>query len=545
MKDIKEQLLHTSSELERTHANLAEVTEKESIGRSQAWDALNKLKEKLQISVQSESSMRNRIVELETSSSAVTASLSAESRKNDMLNARNAELESGCKSLRSQISVAKSEMEHMQLAMSELTEKESNARQTAKDTIEQLKEKLESALSAKTAAHSAAAKEADLLKARVADLESSIRTLREQVSSSHSELERTQASLADVTEKEVKGRQSAKDVTEKLREKLSLAAEAELSMKARISELEDALKAKSMSLVASHKDTDSLKSRLADSEAAHKTMSDQFLQCSVDLERSQAAARASNKQLSSTTFDLESARSSLSDMTERAHSLQESIEKLKMKLTTAQNGEASAQNRVTELEQALAAKGNSHLLVTNECGTLRNLLAEVESNLRTMKAKCEALESDKHKLTASLVVAAEKEALMAARGRETTEQLQEMLKSAAKVQDEMRRQLSLSEASASDHAHKCEVLSASLRDSQAHCRDLEKQIESSLSKVAHGHEAVRKLQDELVTKVVEVSTEQFQSRDLRSQMESLAEEHKRQTEACLSHILLKILWNKF
>jgi chromosome segregation ATPase len=140
------------------------------------------------------------------------------------------------------------------------------------------------------------------------------------------------------------------------------------------------------------------------------------------------------------------------------------------------------------------------------------------------------LESDKQKLNASLIVGAEKEALMAARGRETTEQLQEMLKSAAKAQDEMRRQQSSTEASASDYAHKCDVLAASLRDSQAHCRDLEKQIESSLSKVAHGHEAVRRLQDELVTKSVEVSTEQFQSRDLRSQIDSLVEDHKRQNE---------------
>ena len=116
-----------------------------------------------------------------------------------------------------------------------------------------------------------------------------------------------------------------------------------------------------------------------------------------------------------------------------------------------------------------------------------------------LKAKCESLETDKQKLNASLIVAAEKEALMAARGRESTEQLQEMLKSAAKTQDEMRRQLSLSEASASDYAHKCEVLSASLRDSQAHCRHLEKQIETSLSKVALGHEAVRRLQDEVGT----------------------------------------------
>jgi chromosome segregation ATPase len=270
-------------------------------------------------------------------------------------------------------------------------------------------------------------------------------------------------------------------------------------MKARISELEDNLKAKSMTLVASHKDVDALKSRLADSEAAHKAMSDQFLQCSVELERSQAAARACGKRLSSASFDLESTRSSLSDMTERAHSLQDSIEKLKMKLTTTQNGEASAQNRVAELEQALAAKANSLTLVTKECDTLRNLLAESESTGRMLKAKCESLESDKQKLNASLIVGAEKEALMAARGRETTEQLQEMLKSAAKVLDEVRLQLASSEASASDFAHKCDVLAASLRDSQAHCRDLEKQIESSLSKVAHGHEAVRRLQDELVT----------------------------------------------
>jgi soluble cytochrome b562 len=136
-------------------------------------------------------------------------------------------------------------------------------------------------------------------------------------------------------------------------------------------------------------------------------------------------------------------------------------------------------------------------------------------------------------LNASLLVGAEKEALMAARGRETTEQLQEMLKSAAKAQDEMRRQQSSTEASASDYAHKCDVLAASLRDSQAHCRDLEKQIESSLSKVAHGHEAVRRLQDELVTKSVEVSTEQFQSRDLRSQIDSLVEDHKRQNEVLI------------
>jgi len=220
----------------------------------------------------------------------------------------------------------------------------------------------------------------------------------------------------------------------------------------------------------------------------------------------------------------------LSDMTERAHSLQESIEKLKMKLTTTQNGEASAQNRVAELEQALAAKTNSLTLITKECDTLRNLLGEAESTGRMLKAKCESLESDKQKLNASLIVGAEKEALMAARGRETTEQLQEMLKSAAKAQDEMRRQQSSTEASASDYAHKCDVLAASLRDSQAHCRDLEKQIESSLSKVAHGHEAVRRLQDELVTKSVEVSTEQFQSRDLRSQIDSLVEDHKRQNE---------------
>jgi chromosome segregation ATPase len=179
-------------------------------------------------------------------------------------------------------------------------------------------------------------------------------------------------------------------------------------------------------------------------------------------------------------------------MTERAHSLQDSIEKLKMKLTTTQNGEASAQNRVAELEQALAAKANSLTLVTKECDTLRNLLAESESTVRMLKAKCESLESDKQKLNASLIVGAEKEALMAARGRETTEQLQEMLKSAAKVLDEVRLQLASSEASASDFARKCDVLAASLRDSQAHCRDLEKQISSALSQVAHGHDAVRR-----------------------------------------------------
>ena len=529
-KVLKEQLLQSNTELERTHASLAEVTEKESKGRSQAWEALNKLKEKLLTSVQSESSMRGRIVELESSLSTMAASHSAASKQNDVLKARVGDLESAYKSLRSQLSSSQTELEQSQASLAEITEKEIKCRQNAKDTIEQLKEKLESAIFAKTAAHSTATKEADALRARVADLESSCRTLREQLSSSQSELERTQASLADMTDREVKGRQSAKDVTEKLREKLSLASEAELGTKARISELEDSLKAKSMSLVASHKDVDSLKARLADSEAAHKAMSDQFLQCSLDLEKSQTSARACSKQLSSTTFDLESARSSLSDMTERAHSLQESIEKLKIKLTATLNGEASAQNRVAELEQALAGKGSSLVAVTKDCDTLRNLLAEAESAGRMLKSKCESLEADKHKLHASLVVAAEREALMSARGRESTEQLQEMLKSAAKAQDEVRQQLSLSEASASDYAHKCETLAASLRDSQAHSRDLEKQIASSLAKVAQGNEGVRRLQDEVVSKSVELSNEQAQSRDLRSQIESLVSEYKRQTE---------------
>jgi hypothetical protein len=77
------------------------------------------------------------------------------------------------------------------------------------------------------------------------------------------------------------------------------------------------------------------------------------------------------------------------------------------------------------------------------------------------------------------------------------------------------------------------VLSASLRDSQAHCRDLEKQISSALSQVAHGHEAVRKLQIEVGSKDAELSTEQSQSRDLRSQIESLVSDYKRQTEVSL------------
>ena len=435
----------------------------------------------------------------------------------------------------------------MNANLAEVTEKEAKGRSIAWETTNKLKEKLaasvenetflrgrvtelESALSSKTALHATATKEADVLRARVADLESSGRTLREQLSSLQSEFERTQASLADMTDKETKGRQNAKEVTERLREKLSLAAEAELGMKARISELEDTLKAKSMSLVASQKDVDSIKSRLADSEAAHKAMSDQFLQCSVDLERSQASARACGKRLSSAVFDLESARSSLSDMTERAHSLQESVEKLKIKLTSTQNGEASAQNRVAEQEQALSGKVNSLILITKECETLRNLLAEAESAGRMLKAKCESLESDKQKLNASLIVGAEKEALMAARGRESTEQLQEMLKSAAKVLDEVRQQLALSEASASDYAHKCEVLSASLRDSQAHCRDLEKQMSSALSQVAQGHDSVRRLQDEVGTKDAELSNHVSQSRDLKFQIESLVSEYKKQTE---------------
>jgi chromosome segregation ATPase len=217
-------------------------------------------------------------------------------------------------------------------------------------------------------------------------------------------------------------------------------------------------------------------------------------------------------------------------MTERAHSLQESIEKLKIKLTATLNGEASAQNRVAELEQALAGKGSSLVAVTKDCDTLRNLLAEAESAGRMLKSKCESLEADKHKLHASLVVAAEREALMSARGRESTEQLQEMLKSAAKVLDEVRQQLSLSEASASDYAHKCETLAASLRDSQAHSRDLEKQIAAAISKVAQGHEAVQMLQDEIGTKSLELSNQTLQSRDLRSQIESLVSEYKRQTE---------------
>jgi len=66
-------------------------------------------------------------------------------------------------------------------------------------------------------------------------------------------------------------------------------------MKARISELEDNLKAKSMTLVASHKDVDALKSRLADSEAAHKAMSDQFYNAAQILKkRSHLGAFAAN-----------------------------------------------------------------------------------------------------------------------------------------------------------------------------------------------------------------------------------------------------------
>ena len=95
-------------------------------------------------------------------------------------------------------------------------------------------------------------------------------------------------------------------------EKLPIASEAELVMKARISELEDNLKAeleanlkaKSMMLVAFHKDVDALKSRLADSEAAYKAMSDQFLQYSVELEKSQSSARICSKQLSSAQVPL-------------------------------------------------------------------------------------------------------------------------------------------------------------------------------------------------------------------------------------------------
>jgi len=79
------------------------------------------------------------------------------------------------------------------------------------------------------------------------------------------------------------------------RDKLSLASEAELAMKARISELEDNLKAKSMTLVASHKDVDALKSRLADSEAAHKAMSDQFYNAALSLrDRKQPRAPVTN-----------------------------------------------------------------------------------------------------------------------------------------------------------------------------------------------------------------------------------------------------------
>ena len=123
---------------------------------------------------------------------------------------------------------------------------------------------------------------------------------------------------------------------------------------------------------------------------------------------------------------------------------------------------------------------------------------------------------------------------MAARGRESTEQLQEMLKSAAKVLDEVRQQLALSEASASEYAQKCEVLSASLRDSQAHCRDLEKQMSSALSQVAQGHDSVRRLQDEVGTKDAELSNHVSQSRDLKSQIESLVSEYKKQTEVSSS-----------
>jgi len=112
---------------------------------------------------------------------------------------------------------------------------------------------------------------------------------------------------------------------------------------------------------------------------------------------------------------------------------------------------------------------------------------------------------------------------MAARGRETTEQLQEMLKSAAKFLTKSGCSLLLQKHQRLIMRTNAMVLAASLRDSQAHCRDLEKQISSALSQVAHGHEAVRRLQDEVGTKDAELSSEQCQSRDLRTQIESLCQ----------------------
>jgi len=134
-KDLKEQLLHSSSELERTHMNLAEITEKESMGRSQAWDALNKLKEKSLTSVQNESSMRGRILELESACSAANGSYSSATKQNEVLNARVVEIESVCKTLRSQLTVSESELQRLQLFASELTEKEAKGRHIAHETI--------------------------------------------------------------------------------------------------------------------------------------------------------------------------------------------------------------------------------------------------------------------------------------------------------------------------------------------------------------------------------------------------------------------------
>jgi chromosome segregation ATPase len=288
------------------------MTEKERLAKFASKEVAAKSKEQLAAAAEAELSAQGRIHDLESKLSSAKASAAGASKELDAYKSRYAEAVSAQKVLKEQLVHANTELERANANLAEVTEKEAKGRSIAWETTNKLKEKLavsveneaalrgrvaelESAFASKHASHSTATKEADVLRARVADLESSCRTLREQLSSSQSEFERTQASLADMTDKEIKGRQNAKEVIEKLREKLSLASETELSMKARTSELEDTLKAKSMSLAASHKDVDSLKARLADSEAAHKTMSDQFLQCSVELEKSQSSARICSK----------------------------------------------------------------------------------------------------------------------------------------------------------------------------------------------------------------------------------------------------------
>jgi len=256
-KALKDQLSAANSQLEKLQAAHSELVERETKGRSQAWEAINKVKDKLTVSENGEAAARTRIAELEASFAAAVA---AATKEQDGLRARVAESKSLQKATKEQLAALTQELERSQAAIAEMSEKERLGRTASKEAAAKSKEQLaaaaeadlaaqgrihelESRLSSTKAAAAGVSKELDVAKSRLVEAASAQKALKEQLLQSNTELERTHASLAEVTEKESKGRSIAWDATNKLKEKLSVSEENASSMRGRIIELESSLSA--------------------------------------------------------------------------------------------------------------------------------------------------------------------------------------------------------------------------------------------------------------------------------------------------------------